>query len=165
MVEEQKRYFIDKLKKRLEEVQPIMVNSLNQLFKGEYLSLIDICTIDDVHTFYFEYDYETLNIVVWAENKEEQVVSIQSKGIPEKLDDTIFTKASYFSLYALEEEWGETEEGLDQFDELIDLLSEEKEEVLTQWFILCWKLAKEQTVTVFQGKFSVHDTNYRTELP
>ncbi|MEC4075939.1 hypothetical protein VSO49_06210 [Myroides odoratimimus] len=158
-------YYTKGLKDRLEVVRPTMIDSLCSLFVREYIPLVDPCTVRDVDTFYFEYDYETLDIVVWAEDKAEQVISSISMGIPENLSDNLFPRELYFSLHNLEESWTETEDGEEMYDELMQTLSEQQERILEFWFTQCWLEAKTKTGASIKGKFSIHDTTYRTELP
>ncbi|MDO5858021.1 hypothetical protein VSP10_09485 [Myroides odoratimimus] len=44
-------------------------------------------------------------------------------------------------------------------------LSEQQERILEFWFTQCWLEAKTKTGASIKGKFSIHDTTYRTELP
>jgi hypothetical protein len=163
-IEEKLTYYLTGLTNQLKDVEEQMILALCELFNGDYLELKQGNTIQEVDTFYFEYDYETLDIVVWAEDKEEEVISTLSREIPNDLGDSLFPRELEMSLGDLEEEWGETEDGEEAFQELIDKWAEQKDVVLTKWFKECWDISKQQTQCSIKGKFSIHDTIYRTSL-
>lgn len=158
-------YYIKGLSDRLKVVRPTMIESLCELFANKYVFLFPEYTIKDVDFFYFEYDYETLDIVVWAENKAKEVISSWSMSIPPTLTDSLFSKVLRDELMNLGESWIMTNRGEEMYYELIEVLAEQQGQVLESWFIQCWSEAKTKTGVSVKGKFSIHDTIYRTDLP
>ncbi|MTG97233.1 MULTISPECIES: hypothetical protein [Myroides] len=164
-IEKQHQYFIQALNNRLCLLQQNMVANLKMLFEGDYLPLKNEYSFESIECFYFEYMYDSLDIVVWAQDIQEDVISIGAKKMLSDISDSIFSKELDRAFYDLEEQWGETEEELDAFDKLTEQLDQSKDEILTKWFVECWIEAKKDSAYNQRGFFSIHDTIYRTCLP
>lgn len=154
-------------KKYLEEISTQLIQDLIHLLNGENISYLDGCGKTDIKAFYFEYEYEYLNIVSWGVDAKGKVATntvflpTQRKKsgdengdwdalIPEK----IWTAAAHF-----QDNYDE-----DDFDDILDEYDDEKYRLFEQWFFDCWKKASEEAQVKIDAYFSIHDTYFRTDL-
>ncbi|BAP30185.1 uncharacterized protein CHSO_1148 [Chryseobacterium sp. StRB126] len=155
------------LKKYLEETSVQLTEDLIHLLNGENISYVDHKGKSDIKAFYFEYEYEYLNIVFWGVDRKgniatntvslptNKVGSIEKNGdwnalIPEKIWNIVSDFQDHY-------------EG-DDFDDILDEYDDEKYKLFEQWFFDCWKKASEQTKIKMDAYFSIHDTYFRTDL-
>lgn len=156
------------LKNHLEKTKEQLIKDLVQLLKGEHIDYLEGRTKVDIKAFYFEYEYDYLDIVAWAADNNGQMVTdtvilpIQRKnqmGESEEwnsfLPEKIWTAASDFQDSNEEEE---------DFDDWWDEYNDEKYSLFEDWFCQCWKEASEHTENKADAYFSVHDTYFRTDL-
>ncbi len=155
------------LKKYLEETHTQLTEDLIHLLKGEKISYIGSNSKSDIKAFYFEYEYEYLDIVFWGVDHKGKMATdtvflpTKKKGSAEENSDwdalipeKIWSAASEFQDHYKE----------DDFDDILDEYDDEKYKLFEEWFFDCWKKASEQTGVKMNAYFSIHDTYFRTDL-
>jgi hypothetical protein len=156
------------LKNHLEEIRNGLIKDLVQMLKGENVDFLSGKTKTDIKALYFEYEYDYLDIVFWAEDQKGDIIthtmalSCQKKkqaGESEEwnsfLPEKIWTQASDFQ---------EKYEEEDDFDDFWDEYNDEKYGLFENWFFECWKKAVEQSKATVDAYFSIHDSYFRTDL-
>ncbi|MDN5476221.1 MAG: hypothetical protein L0G39_04740 [Chryseobacterium sp.] len=156
------------LKNHLEESKKRLINDIVQILKGENVDYLEGKHKVDTKALYFEYEYDNLDIVAWAVDKNGEIITdiLKLPGQRKKqmgknedwdsfLPENIGTAASDFQ---------DRHEDDDDFDGLWDEYNEEKYELFEDWFCTCWKEASAQTETRLHAYFSIHDTYFRTDL-
>ncbi|WP_160139229.1 hypothetical protein [Chryseobacterium sp. c4a] len=154
-------------KKYLEETSIQLTEDLVHLLNGENIVYLDHSGKTDIKAFYFEYEYEYLDIVCWGVDQKGKIMtntiflptqklsSADENGdwdalIPEK----IWKAASDFQDHYEE----------DDFDDILDEYDDEKYKLFEQWFFDCWKKASASSNVKIDAYFSIHDTYFRTDL-
>lgn len=155
------------LKKHLEEISSQLTQDLIHLLKGEGIRYLGNRKRSDIKAFYFEYEYEYLDIVFRGVDNNgkaaTQTVSLpaKKKGIAEENSEwnALIPKKIWNAVSDFQNHY----EGED-FDEILDEYDNEKYKLFEQWFSDCWKKASEQAKIKIDAYFSIHDTYFRTDL-
>lgn len=83
------------LKNHLEEIRNGLIKDLVQMLKGENVDFLSGKTKTDTKALYFEYEYDYLDIVFWAEDQKGDIIthtmalSCQKKNRPVKVKNGI----------------------------------------------------------------------------
>lgn len=155
-------YFINSLKENLSNHKQNLKNDLIQLFNGNLIQFIEGKSFEDVAVFHFEFASDTLNIVFWCEDENENVLTKAGLRIGKIENDDNFPKKLRAELYDLEEEQIEIDENL--FYEFSDDLSSETYKIIEEWFIENWNETKHLKPNNIKAFFSIHDTIHKTKL-
>ena len=123
--------------------------------------------LQDISALYFEYEYDYMDIVFWAENKKGDVIT-DILVLPTQRKDNAITDSKWKSFFP-ENIWREVielEESCedDDFYDLLDEYNEEKTRLFKEWFFNCWNIAANRTENIPDAYFSIHDTYFRTDL-
>ncbi|PIF44504.1 hypothetical protein CLU96_1480 [Chryseobacterium sp. 52] len=158
------------LKNYLDKTEEQLIKDIVQLLKVENTDDLEKKAKEDTKALYFEYEYDYLDIVTWAVDKDGEIIgnatrllSHREKEIGESekwnslLPEKIWDKA--FDLqerYEDEEDW----------DDIWDEYKEEKYRLFEDWFLQCWKkaLTHMESRNKLDAYFSIHDTYFRTDL-
>ncbi|MCT2561216.1 hypothetical protein [Chryseobacterium herbae] len=156
------------LKNYLEEQTEQLVDALVQVLKGESTEYLSGKTKTDSVAFYFEYEYDYLDITAWTVDQSGAVITNPVFLFPQRekrsdqkedwsafLPENIWTAATDF-----QEQYADDED----FDDLWDDYNEEKYELFENWFFEGWKKASAHTESSIDAYFSIHDTYFRTDL-
>jgi len=144
-----------------------LTEDLIHLLKGEGINYLNGNTQAHIKAFYFEYEFDYLNIVFWGVDHKGKIAT-ETMFLPTKKNNNdngnekwsglipqmIWQKASDFE---------DNYEG-DDFDDILDEYNDEKYRLFEQWFFDVWKGASEQTGVKTDAYFSIHDTYFRTDL-
>lgn len=155
------------LKKYLEETSTQLTEDLIHLLKGENISYIESNGKSDIKAFYFEYEYEYLDIVFWGVDRKGKM-GTNTVFLPTKKKDNNEENSDWDALipekiWIAASDFQDHYEG-DDFDDILDEYDAEKYKLFEQWFFDCWKIASEQTGVKMNAYFSIHDTYFRTDL-
>ncbi|KFF07970.1 hypothetical protein [Chryseobacterium luteum] len=156
------------LKKYLKQSSVQIIEHLALLLKGENLDYFDGKNKKDIKSLYFEYEYDYLDIMVWAVDEKGEIITHTVTLTSQKkeksagnsnwnsfLPEKIWMTASGFQYHHEED---------DDFHDLWDEYNDEKYELFENWFFDCWKKASAQTESRADAYFSIHDTYFRTDL-
>ncbi|WP_223606969.1 hypothetical protein [Chryseobacterium sp. OSA05B] len=156
------------LKNYLEEKTGQLVDALVQVLKGESAEYLSGKTKTDRVAFYFEYEYDYLDITTRTVDQSGAVIinpvflfpqrekrSDQKEDWNAFLPERIWTAATDFQ---------EKCENDEDFDDAWDEYNEEKYELFENWFFDGWKKASAHTESKIDAYFSIHDTYFKTDL-
>lgn len=154
-------------KKYLEETSAQLTEDLIHLLDGENISYVDNKGKSDVKAFYFEYEYEYLDIVFWGVDQKGKIIT-NTIFLPTKKKSSAEESGDWDALipekiWNMVSDFQDHYEGED-FDEVLDEYDDEKYKLFEQWFFDCWKKASEYTKVKMDAYFSIHDTYFRTDL-
>lgn len=156
------------LKKYLEEkISPMLILELTELINGKNINYLNNKSKADTKAFYFEYQYDYLNIIFWAADQEgeriTEIIKLPSKEIDiiNESDDwyALIPEKIWVTVTAFEDIYEE-----DDSDDILDEYNTEKYELFENWFLECWKKAVAQTKLEIDAYFSIHDTYFKTDL-
>ena len=155
------------LKNYLDEMSLQLTEDLVQLMKGETVNYLHNNTQSDIKAFYFEYEYDYLNIVFWGVDSKGNIAT-DTVSLPTKKKSSTQGNKEWNALIPQEiwEKVSDSQENYDEddWDEIMDEYNEEKYGIFDQWFYDCWKNASEQTSIKMNAYFSMHDTYFKTDL-
>lgn len=151
----------------LGEISSQLTEDLIQLLKGESVTYLNENTKADIKAFYFEYEYDYLNIVSWGVDATGRMAS-NKIYLPAKKNQTTEENNEWTALIP-EKIWTAAAEFQDEYedddlDEILEEYDEEKYLLFEQWFFECWKKASAQTMVNIDAYFSIHDSYFRTDL-
>ncbi|WP_419495139.1 hypothetical protein [Chryseobacterium bernardetii] len=155
------------LKNYLEKISTQLTEDLIHLLKGENIRYLGNKGKSDVKAFYFEYEYEYLDIVFWGVDDKGEIAT-NTIALPTKKKNNAEENSDWDALIP-EKIWNivsnfqDHYEGED-FDDILDEYDNEKYKLFEHWFFGCWKDALEQTGKQMDAYFSIHDTYFRTDL-
>ncbi|MGN7866830.1 hypothetical protein [Chryseobacterium sp. 22458] len=155
------------LQQYLKEISGDLTDDLVRLLKGENIQYLENKEQSDIKAFYFEYEFEYLNIICWGVDRAGKMAT-EKTALPGKNENTA-QKNEKWSALIPEKIWTQAAdfqdhyEG-DNFDDILDEYDDEKYRLFEQWFFDCWKEAKTQTSVKMDAYFSIHDTYFRTDL-
>ncbi|MFZ4931071.1 hypothetical protein [Chryseobacterium sp. Mn2064] len=149
----------------LDSISSGLTDDLVHLLRGETISYLH-GTHSDIKAFYFEYEFDYLNIVFWGVDHKGNIAT-NTQSLPTRKNSN--TSNEEWNALVPEEIWNKISDFEDHyedddFDEMMDEYNEEKYEIFEQWFSDCWKKASEQTLIKMNAYFSIHDTYFRTDL-
>lgn len=155
------------LKKYLDETSAQLTEDLIHLLNGENISYVDNYGKSDVKAFYFEYEYEYLDIVFWGVDQKGKIIT-NTIFLPTKKKSSAEESGEWDALipekiWNMVSDFQDHYEG-DDFDDVLDEYDDEKYKLFEQWFFECWKKASEYTQEKMDAYFSIHDTYFRTDL-
>ncbi|UTX48150.1 hypothetical protein [Chryseobacterium sp. MA9] len=149
----------------LDEISVPLTEDLIHLLEGKGINYLSGNTQSDIKAFYFEYEFEYLNIIFWGVNSkgkiETETISLPAKK--NKNDDEKWTALIPEEIWQKASDFQDDYEE-DDFDEILDEYNDEKYRLFEQWFITCWKKASEQTNIQMDAYFSIHDSYFKTDL-
>jgi hypothetical protein len=150
----------------LDTISAGLTDDLVRLLKGETIHYLH-GTHSDIKAFYFEYEYDYLNIVFWGVDHK-GTIATNTQSLPTRKNGNTSDNEEWSALFP-EEIWNKVSDVEDHyedddFDEIMDEYNEEKYQIFEQWFSDCWKKASEQTSIKMNAYFSIHDTYFRTDL-
>ena len=136
------------------------LNQYNSLVEEDILKLLQNKGV----YFLFEYDYEWLEISVWAMNKEGDYMS-QRIDIPSQKKEKYFPSDAFVD-EDIHFEDNLYEEGLeeDEIDSCLEKYDQEKNAVFSKWFQQRWENALKNAHIQADGYFSPHDSYFYTDL-
>jgi len=155
------------LKTYLEEIKGQLTEDLIHLFNGEDIIYLENKVKSDIKAFYFEYEYDYLNIMFWGVDGTGELVTEIIK-LPTKKNNAAHENEKWNALIP-EKIWTTAAEFQDNyedddFDEILDEYNDEKYKLFEQWFLDCWEKASEQISVKTDAYFSIHDTYFKTDL-
>ena len=140
----------NKILKLIEEWEFHLENSSGQMLTDIRNILSDEKPRQGIAAFYFEYEFEYMDIIFRAEDRDKRVIDMTvlptRKGNKTFLPETIWTK----------------EQELDADD--YDKYDREKRGLFEKWFCNCWKIVMNEMECIPDAYFSIHDTNWLTDL-
>ncbi|PQA96813.1 hypothetical protein B0A69_01730 [Chryseobacterium shigense] len=156
------------LKKHLEETKKQLIKDIVQILKGENIDYLEGNGKVDIKALYFEYEYDYLDIVAWAVDKNGEIITDILK-LPSQRKKQTGGSADWNSFLPenigiAASEFQDCHEDEEDFDDLWDEYNEEKYELFEDWFCTCWKEASAQAEIRADAYFSVHDTYFKTDL-
>ncbi|MGG7471298.1 hypothetical protein ACVVIH_21535 [Chryseobacterium arthrosphaerae] len=166
MMENLKKLNIE-LRQYLQTISGNLTGDLVRLLKGENIAYLENKNLSDIKAFYFEYEFEYLNIICWGVDAAGRMAT-KTKALPEKTENAACENEKWSALIP-EKIWTEAADFQDHydgddFDDILDEYDDEKYRLFEQWFFDCWKEAKAQTSVMMDAYFSIHDTYFRTDL-
>jgi len=156
-----------KLKNSLNSFSFYLKQDINNLLQDHGIIYIDGKSWDDVQAFMFEYEYEYLNIVFWAVDKNFEQIT-ETNILPSILQRNSLDGGQWKALLPEEIFDAEaklqndyvTEEADEQFKEYL----EEKYDIFEKWFFRIWHESIQEVAVNIPGYFSVHDTIWKYDL-
>ncbi len=122
----------------------------------------------DIEGYFFEYEYEWLDIIFYGLDKNNdlstETIKLPTKLIEESYPDSLTSKKMNVFEINIEDEYDMDKYSEDEFYDLLDNYHEEKYKIFEKWFCDCWKQASDGKDIKTNSYFSVHDTNYKTDL-
>ncbi|MBV8326244.1 hypothetical protein [Chryseobacterium sp.] len=151
----------------LDEISGSFTDDLTNILNDENIRYLGDHSKADIKAFYFEYEYDYLNLVCWAVNASGEII-IAPMMLPEK-NDGKNSEADRWNAFIPEDIWNEAAEFCDSYeeedaDDLLDEYNDEKYTLFENWFFECWKKAAAATENKTDAYFSIHDTYFRTDL-
>ena len=132
------------------DIRDIIANRLIQYEQGKSWA--------DIAAMFFEYEYEYMDIVFYAFDKQEKVIT-KVIALPTKRSGNIIPDSKW-NAFLPEAIWHK-EQGL---DEHYDKYNREKTSIFKEWFLTCWKTVAKGIGNIPDAYFSIHDTFFRTDL-
>ncbi|MFD2909018.1 hypothetical protein ACFSX9_09735 [Flavobacterium ardleyense] len=151
----------------LEKSTAQMISDLNDILFDKSVTYRLNYSKASIVTYYFEYEWDILDIAFWAVNKSGEVIN-EILILPTKKDSKIDATGKWNSflpekiakfIYDFENNY----EGAD-IDEVLEKYEEEKHILFENWFCNCWTQTIKETDIKVNAYFSIHDTNYKTNL-
>ncbi|MCS4304970.1 MULTISPECIES: hypothetical protein [unclassified Chryseobacterium] len=154
-------------KNYLEAISDKLTEDLSHLLNGDHISYVGNNGRSDIRAFYFEYEYEYLNIVFWGVDGNNKIAT-NTISLPTEKNGNAEENSDWDALipekiWMAASDFQDHYEGED-FDDILDEYDDEKYKLFEQWFFDCWKKASEQTKVKMDAYFSIHDTYFRTDL-
>lgn len=154
-------------KRYLGEISSQLTEDLIDLLNGENISYSDNNGRSDIKAFYFEYEYEYLDIVFWGVDRKGKIAT-NTVFLPSKKNSSTEENGEWNGLipekiWIAAADFQDNYDG-DDFDDILDEYDDEKYKLFEQWFCDCWKKASEHTKVKMDAYFSIHDTYFRTDL-
>lgn len=154
-------------KRYLEEISGNLTEDLIHLLNGENVVYLEGNSKHNIKAFYFEYEYEYLDIVFWGVDVTGKIAT-KTIMLPTKKNDSIKGDEKWTALipekiWRAASDFQDNYEG-DDFDEILDEYDDEKYKLFERWFFECWRKTSEQTQIKMDAYFSIHDTYFRTDL-
>lgn len=159
---------LDDFEKYLPELTNQLVTDLRDILSQKSIVYKEGKTELDIVGYFFEYEYEWLDIIFYGLDKKNEL-STETIKLPTKLIEKSCPhsvtplKMNVFEIN-IEDEYDEDKYSEDEFYELYDKYHQEKFKIFEKWFCDCWIQATENTDLKTNSYFSVHDTFYRTDL-
>ncbi|MDR2924582.1 MAG: hypothetical protein LBU76_01285 [Azoarcus sp.] len=118
--------------------------------------------LKNIHAMFFEYEYNDMDLMFWALDKKENVLFKKLDILNGKINGKhLFPNDLMERQMDIDDEYDGED---DNYDDFRDEYSEEKEEIFKKWFMLCWDNIKEEYKNIPEVYFSIHDTNWKTNL-
>ena len=158
---EWKLYLESSAEQMQEDIRNILTDEIVKYEEGK--------SKQDIAAMYFEYEYEYMNIAFWAENKNEMLITEVMK-LPTIMRNNTKSNSNW-KHFIPETIWKEVLESEDEFEgdeddyyEARDEYTNESTELFEKWFFDCWTAAIKEIENIPDAYFSIHDTNWRTDL-
>jgi hypothetical protein len=155
------------LKKYLEQTSSQLIADLTGLINGENINnYLNNKSKADIKAFYFEYQYDYLDIIFWADDKDGERITDTIKLLTKNdgIDDgKVWNALMPEKIWETAADFEDSYEG-DDLDDILDEYNEEKYSLFEDWFLECWKKASEQADMKMEAYFSIHDTYFKTDL-
>lgn len=152
----------------LSKITSQMTNDLKTILSKGNIVYKEGKSDDDTAGYFFEYDYELLTVVFWGVDKGinpiTETVTLPSQFIEESHPTALISEEMHEFEMEIEDEYDNEEYSEEEFDELFEKYHEDKCEIFENWFCDCWKEASSGIKNDTDSYFSVHDTNYKTDL-
>lgn len=165
MINHRAKNILLRVEQQLQKVSSQMQDNLRNILIGNTVDLIEGYAFKDVQTLYFEYDYDSLGIYFWAEDKDEIVVTNRVIRLPfhekssvfsnELLDDIMDLEDALFEIDKLQEE---------QIEDVLDEFNQDRCAVLEKWFLSSWVEVRKHAPLSKACYFSIHDSYHKTKL-
>lgn len=154
-------------KKYLEQTRAQLIGDMIHLLKGENIRYLNNNGKSDIKAFYFEYEYEYLDIVFWGVDRKGKIAT-ETNFLPTQKSGNAEGNSDWDALiperiWNIVSDFQDHYEG-DDFDDILDEYDDEKYKLFERWFSDCWKKASEHTKVHMDAYFSIHDTYFRTDL-
>lgn len=151
----------------LENSKPQMISDLKNILSDKSIVYEFKNTKADIVAYYFEYEWDFLDTALWVVNKKGSVLN-EALILPTQ-NNSKMSEASDWSAFMPEKIWNKVTDFQDSydgedFDEILDEYESEKYTLFEDWFCECWKQTIEETGIKVDAYFSIHDTNYKTDL-
>lgn len=131
------------LQESLKELTSEITEELVQILNGTAIKMLPSYEKSDIATFNFEYRNEWLSIIFFGSNARGVTITEDISLLFRELNEYISKSEEVMDeVYEMEEDWeGDTEE----WEEMIEEYNEEKNSIYEDWFINCWKEARNLT--------------------
>ena len=159
-MEQQISSFAEILKQHLEQHKSNLIADLTMLLNGKGIALLDGKNVPDIAQLHFVYAADSLNIIFWAEDNAENVITAHGHRIGKIAEDNNFPQKLQLALIAFEED---NEEEADLYD-FLDAFDDLKYAIVEKWFHDCWHSARQKGDLTKEAYFSIHDTTNKTKL-
>lgn len=155
------------LKDYLNNSTPIMVEDLKNILCDKSIIYLKGKTKADSFAYYFEYEYDDLDIVFWAVNNKNKII-VKPLILPTQKDSKKNEKKNRNSFMPkkIQDKVNDFENNYDEDDlyDIIDSYNKEKYNLFEEWFCNCWKQAVKESGIKMEAYFSIHDTIFKTDL-
>lgn len=158
----------DELKEYLDHCSAQMILDLKNILSDRSILYKNGKSRSDVVFLNFDYEYDTLNIVFEAFDKKYNKINelvhlptIKKSKINEQSKWDSFLPEIIWNTYNTFEN---NNEDIDELDEILDEYDMEKYQLLENWFCMCWAIAIKETNVKIDAYFSMHDTEFVTDL-
>lgn len=155
------------LKVYLDSSSNQMIADLKNILLDNSIQYKNGKSIKDVAFLNFDYEYDTLDIIFEVfdkkYNKINNLVSlptIKKSKIGEKSEWSSFLPEIIWNKYCEFENNYEA----DNLDDILEEYDNEKYFLFEKWFYSCWANATNETNVIIKAYFSMHDTEYVTDL-
>lgn len=144
-----------------------IVSDLKDILYGKSVVYLEDKTESDIVAYFFEYEYDYLNVVCWAVDRAGNIITdtiILSTQKNSKTDEN-----SKWNAFIPESIWTKIADFHDNyedddFDDILDEYNQEKYELFEKWFCNCWSQTVKETGIKVDAYFSIHDTIFKTDL-
>lgn len=152
----------------LQKEKGSLISKLGNILDGKSeLSFIGNNTKEDIKYLQFEYIYDYLDIVLWCEDKDKNVIT-KSEVITDSQNSKKDNSSEWEAfipehIWLIAADFQDTYEE-DDVDDIIEEYEETKCALLEKWFCECWKEAVSLKGRTIDAYFSIHDTIFKTNL-
>lgn len=144
-----------------------MVSHIKDILSGKSVVYLVGKTESDTVAYFFEYEYDYLDIVCWATDRAGNLITDtiilpapkNSKADAESKWNAFMPEEIWMKIADFHDNYEE-----DDFDDILDEYNKEKYELFEKWFCDCWSKAVKETGIKTDAYFSIHDTIFKTDL-
>ena len=139
----------------LKEITSKMESSIKEI-------LDEVLNNKDIFAIFFEYEYDDMDIIFYAMDRKENALLRKLNMVIDKLNcNHLFPKELSDKQMELNNRYDSND---DNYEEYIDEYSKIKEDIFKNWFKKCWDNIKNDYNNIPKAYFSIHDTNWKTDL-
>jgi hypothetical protein len=124
--------------------------------------LNEIIGNNNIFAIFFEYEYDIMDLSFFAIDDKENILMVKQDIVNKELNSkTLFPEDLLDKQDEIIDEYDGED---DNFDEIYDEYTQQKEDIFKKWFKSCWNEAIKRYNNIPNSFFSIHDTNYKINL-